>query len=58
MADEDVIDYVAVHELAHLVEMNHSSHFWAIVASVLPDYERRGAKLKVHGVRMLMQNWE
>jgi len=45
LCDDDVIDYVVVHELAHLREMNHSPRFWAIVAGVLPDYKRRKAKL-------------
>jgi len=49
MAPMDVIDYVVVHELAHLREMNHSVRFWAIVASVLPDHDVRRRWLKEHG---------
>jgi predicted metal-dependent hydrolase len=43
---EEAIDYVVVHELAHLVEMNHSPRFYAIVEKVLPDYKERKKLLK------------
>ncbi|KKB76375.1 hypothetical protein VW29_20085 [Devosia limi DSM 17137] len=53
LAPEFVLDYVAAHEVAHLVEMNHSAAFWATVARTLPDMERGRAWLKAHG-RQLM----
>lgn len=49
MAPLDIVDYVVVHELAHLREMNHSVRFWAVVASVLPDYDTCRRWLKDHG---------
>lgn len=45
----DIADYVIVHELCHLKEMNHSKAFWALVASVLPDYKDRIGVLKQRG---------
>jgi predicted metal-dependent hydrolase len=41
-----LIDYVVVHELAHLREPNHSPRFWRWVASVLPDYQERRRTLR------------
>ncbi len=58
MADEDVIDYVVVHELAHIREHNHSERFWRVVASVLPDYERRQRKLKELQRRLANEDWD
>lgn len=48
-APTEVLDYVIVHELAHLKEMNHSPRFWKIVRDVMPDYELKEKWLKEHG---------
>jgi len=45
----DVLDYVIVHELAHLKEMNHSAKFWKIVHDVMPDYKDKEDWLSTHG---------
>ena len=49
-----LIDYVVVHELAHLREPNHSPRFWRRVASVLPDYEERRQTLRRESHRYLL----
>jgi len=58
MADDSVIDYVVVHELAHIAEMNHSARFWAIVAKILPDYKARQQRLKELQRRLYVEDWE
>ena len=58
MAADDVIDYVVTHELAHIIEMNHSKRFWAIVESLLPDYKERQKRLKDLEKKLSMEDWE
>jgi hypothetical protein len=53
LAPPFVLDYVAAHEVAHLVEMNHSAAFWATVKRTLPEMDKGRAWLKAHG-RQLM----
>lgn len=49
LAPPFVLDYVAAHEVAHLVHMNHSPNFWRTVTRALPDMDRGRAWLKAHG---------
>ncbi len=49
LAPPFVLDYVAAHETAHLLEMNHSEAFWATVKRAMPDMERGRAWLRAHG---------
>ena len=53
LAPPEVLDYVVVHELCHLVEMNHSKAFWDLVGSILPDYKRLRKWLKDNGASLL-----
>jgi len=43
-----VIDYLIVHELAHLIERNHSPEFWSIVRAKMPTMEKAKAWLREH----------
>ncbi|MEM7328005.1 MAG: SprT family zinc-dependent metalloprotease [Pseudomonadota bacterium] len=49
MAPPDVLEYVAAHECAHLLEMNHSPAFWAHVETCRPDWKRERAWLRQNG---------
>jgi predicted metal-dependent hydrolase len=49
MAPSLIIDYVVVHELAHIKEKNHSRSFWALVETMMPDYRKHRHWLKENG---------
>ncbi|NOX71333.1 MAG: M48 family metallopeptidase [Candidatus Micrarchaeota archaeon] len=49
LAPDSILDYVCVHELAHLVHFNHSKEFWELVGRVIPDYKERDMWLSENG---------
>lgn len=58
MAPPFVLDYVAAHEVAHLVEMNHSDAFWATVEQTLPSMGRGRDWLKSNGRQLMVYGIE
>lgn len=45
---EHLCDYIIVHELCHLAEMNHSKAFWSLVGEQVPDYKARRQNIKLY----------
>ena len=52
MAPMNVIDYVIIHELAHTIHRNHSSHFWKTVESMMPNFKEAKTWLKDYGYKL------
>ena len=52
MAPPEVLDYVAAHEVAHLLHMDHSPRFWTAVERLVPDYAPRRAWLRTEGAAL------
>lgn len=46
---KEIIDYVIIHELCHLIELNHSKRFWNLVGDVIPDYHELRKELRRFG---------
>ena len=52
LAPACVLDYLAAHEVAHLVHMDHSSRFWGVIKTLVPDFQRAELWLKAHGSKL------
>lgn len=50
---KSIIDYIVVHEICHLKELNHSPNFWKLVAQEIPDYAQRRKWLRQNQLRIL-----
>ncbi|MEY9867264.1 putative metal-dependent hydrolase [Peribacillus sp. B2I2] len=55
LAPMSILDYVLVHEMAHLRFMNHSNDYWNFVRSILPDYEQRKEWLRINGPTLTLE---
>jgi predicted metal-dependent hydrolase len=57
LAPPFVLDYLAAHEVAHLVEMNHSPRFWKVVERICPDMRRAKGWLDANGAELHRYGW-
>lgn len=58
MAPPEVLDYVAAHEVAHLIEMNHSARFWALCKQLCPATDTHRKWMRAHGADLLAWRFE
>lgn len=54
MAPDEAIDYILIHELCHLRELNHNRAFWALVESHCPQYRKWDRWFKQHGSSLIL----
>ncbi len=54
MAPLTVIDYIVVHEMCHMVHLNHDRSFWRLVGKIMPDYEAKEAWLSASHWKMVV----
>ncbi|MCQ4334311.1 M48 family metallopeptidase [Natronomonas sp. F2-12] len=53
MAPQEIVDYIVIHELAHLQEPNHDDSFWSLVAEYDPEYEAHSRWLEEHSTELI-----
>ncbi len=53
LAPNEILEYVCVHELAHLVHFDHSKKYWELVGKVIPEYKQRDKWLNEHGEKCI-----
>ncbi len=58
LANDRCVDYVVVHELAHIAEHNHSDRFWALVGKHIPDYKEQHKSLRALQTKLSSENWD
>ena len=54
MLPSEIIDYIIIHELAHLVELNHSRRFWTAIQKMMPVYKQHEKWLKHNGYKFYL----
>jgi predicted metal-dependent hydrolase len=52
MAPADVLDYIIVHEMCHLIHLNHSKDYWKQVSSIMPNYKVLKNWLRKNGIKL------
>lgn len=54
LAPDEVADYVVIHEVCHLAEMNHSDRYWALLGALYPGYAQPRRWLRQHGATLTL----
>lgn len=53
MAPMEIVDYLVVHELCHLIHLNHKKEFWDLVGTLIPNYKGRRQWIKMEGKKLI-----